>query len=155
MTPTEFIAEPDVVVLDLPARSGEEAIRALHQRLAVATDAVIDPPRFLAGLLDRMHEAPVCIADEIALPHARTDAVRQLVLAVARAPQGVAFDTSHPEVKLIFLIGTPKGAVTEYLRVVAALTRLLRPAAARKALMAARDETEFRALLSGGVTAGQ
>lgn len=152
MTPTEFIAEPDIVCLDLMARNGAEAVRAIHRRLAFATDAVVDPPRFLAGLLDRMHEAPVAIADEIALPHARTG-VRRLVLAVARTPAGVPFDSVHRNVRLVFLIGTPPGAVTEYLRVMAALTRLLRPPAARKALLAAGDEAEFRALLSGGVAA--
>ena len=151
--PTEFIAEPDVVLLDLPARPGEEAIRALHRRLAAESDAVTDAPRFLDELLERMRIAPVCIAEDIALPHARTDAVRRLVLGVARAPEGIAFDAAHPRVQLVFLIGTPKSAVTEYLRVVAALTRLLRPPAARAALMAAADEAEFRALLSGGVAA--
>lgn len=153
MLPTEFIVEPDVVLLDLPGGSGEEAIRALHGRLAAESEAVADAPRFLDELLERTRIAPVCIAEDIALPHARTDAVRRLVLGVARTQGGFAFDAGHPRVQLVFLIGTPKSAVTEYLRVVAALTRLLRPASARTALMAAADEAEFRALLSGGVAA--
>ncbi len=149
----EFIAEPDIVLLNCSARTGEDAVRTLHQRLTFATDALLDPPRFLSGLLQRMREAPVAIADEIALPHARTDAVRRLVFAVGRTSDGVAFDAAHPNVRLIFLIGTPQGAVAEYLRVVAALTRFLRPPATRQALLAATDEAEFRALLSSGVSA--
>ncbi len=125
-------------------------MRALHARLVWGTDAVTDPPRFLQELLDRMHGGPVCLADELALPHARSAAVKRLVLGVARARDGVAFDAQHTAVKLVFLIGTPRESVTEYLRVAAALTRLLRASAARKALMAAKDEAEFRALLSAG-----
>jgi len=56
-------------------------------------------------------------------------------------------------VRLVFLVGTPKSAVAEYLAAVAALTRLLRQPKARAALDAARDEAEFRAVLAGGVAA--
>lgn len=151
--PTEFIAHPDAVMLDLRARSGPEAVRILHRRVAAGTEAVSDPPRFLGDLLDRMSVAPVCIADDVALPHARTDAVTRIVLAVARAVEPIAFDTEHPAVRLVFLIGTPKRAVAEYLQAVAVLSRVLRHAPARADLLAAESEAEFRALLADGVTA--
>jgi mannitol/fructose-specific phosphotransferase system IIA component (Ntr-type) len=75
------------------------------------------------------------------------------VLAVGRAPAGIAFDAAHPRVQLVFLIGTPKNAVTEYLQAVAVLSRMLRNPATRAGLQSASDEAEFRALLSGGVAA--
>jgi mannitol/fructose-specific phosphotransferase system IIA component (Ntr-type) len=151
--PTEFIAEPDVVMLDLRARSGDEAVRALHRRLSAGTDVVLDPPRFLAGLLDRLHLAPVCIAEDVALPHARTDAVRRFTMAVGRAAEeGIAFDAQHPRVRLIFLIGTPRAAATEYLQTAARIARLLRYGLTRAALLAARDEAEFRTALVGGLS---
>jgi mannitol/fructose-specific phosphotransferase system IIA component (Ntr-type) len=150
ISPTEFIAEPDVVLLDLHASSGEDAVRLLHARLA-ESDGVADAPRFLADLLARMQLGPVCIADEIALPHARTEAVNRIVIAVGRAKEGIFFDTQHPHVRLAFLIGTPKDAATEYLRIVAALSRLLRNGAIRENLMTAADEAEFRMWLAGGL----
>ena len=36
-------------MLDLRARSGDEAVRALHRRLSAGTDVVLDPPRSGAG----------------------------------------------------------------------------------------------------------
>lgn len=152
-SPTEFIAEPDVVMLDLAADSGDAAVRALHAGVTAQTDAVTNPPVFLAELIARMQVAPVCIANDVALPHARTNAVSRMVLAVARTARPIPFDRDHPGVRLIFLIGTPKDAVSEYLQAVAVLSRLLRNAATRLGLQAAADEVEFRALLSGGVTA--
>jgi mannitol/fructose-specific phosphotransferase system IIA component (Ntr-type) len=153
--PTELIAEPDAVMLDLEAESGEAAVRVLHERLAAVSDAVLDAPNFLADLTLRMRLAPVCIADDIALPHARTHAVSRMVLAAARSRQPIPFDPLHPAVRLIFLIGTPKAAVTGYLQAVAVLSRRLRDPATRAGLYAATDEAEFRALLSGGVAARQ
>lgn len=154
MSPIEFLAEPDVVALDLAASSGEEAVRTLHARLADparagASTVITDAAGFLTDVLGRMRLASVCLADDIALPHARTDAVSRMVLAVGRASGGVAFDPEHPAVRLVFLIGTPRRDVGEYLKVVAALSRLLRPPEVRSGLLAARDEAEFRSLLAG------
>ena len=146
--PTELIAAPDVVVTDLRAASGEEAIRALHQRLRASTPDVEDSELFLKDLLERAALSSVCIADDVALPHARTASVKRIVLAVARTVAPVAFDPEHPGVRLIFLIGTPKAAVTEYLQTVAALSRLLKNRETRTALLAAGTEADFRAVLA-------
>lgn len=153
--PTGFIAEPDAVVLDLEAETGEAAVRVLHERLSAGSDAVIDAKKFLADLKVRMRMAPVCIAADIALPHARTNSVSRLVLGVGRARKPIPFDPLHQEVRLIFLIGTPKDAVTGYLQAVAVLSRIMRNPKIRGGLYAAKDEAEFRALLAGGVAASR
>jgi mannitol/fructose-specific phosphotransferase system IIA component (Ntr-type) len=142
-------------MLDLQAETGEAAVRALFERLVGVSDAVSSAPQFLADVLARMRVAPICIADDVALPHARTDAVTRLVLAVGRATLPIAFDAAHPRVRLVFLIGTPKSAVTQYLQAVSVLSRVLRNPATRAGLYAASDEAEFRALLSGGVAASR
>jgi mannitol/fructose-specific phosphotransferase system IIA component (Ntr-type) len=154
-SPTDFIAEPDTVMLDLAAETGAAAVRALHERLVAECDAVTDAALLLGDVMQRMALAPVCIAEDVAMPHARTNAVSRLVFAAARARNPIPFDSSHPAVRLIFLIGTPKDLVTGYLQAVAKLSRILRNPATRAGLYAATEEAEFRALLSGGVTALQ
>jgi mannitol/fructose-specific phosphotransferase system IIA component (Ntr-type) len=147
---TELIARPDVVVLDLAVNSRESALRALHQAI-LQQPGVTDGDRLLRDVLERVMVAPVCIASDVALPHARTTAVERIVLGVARLQEpGVGFDGEHPNIRLIFMIGTPRNQVEEYLRLVAAITRLLRKPGARAALLAAPNETEFRAVLAGG-----
>lgn len=146
--PNELISNPDSVVLDLGAKTGEEAIRELHRRLGSASGAITDGPKFLDDLIERASVASVCIAGDIALPHARTTAVGRLVLAVGRSAHDIAFDAEHPGVRLVFLIGTPKDAVTDYLKLVAALSRLLKDPAVRRGLLAAKSEVEFLALLA-------
>jgi len=146
-SPAELIARPDAVALNLVAGGGEEVIRALHERLGDAAGAVLDAPLLLEELLARARLASVCIAPEVALPHARTAAVSRIVLAVGRTAGPVAFDAEHPKVRLAFLIGTPREQVAEYLAMVATLSRMLRDPLTRAALLTAPTETEFRAQL--------
>lgn len=146
--PTDLISNPDAVILNLAAKSGGEAIRELHGLVGLASGAVSDPPQFLADLIERAGVASVCIAGDIALPHARTAAVSRMVLAVGRSEHGIVFDAEHPEVRLVFLIGTPKDAVTDYLKLVAALSRMLKDAALRQGLMTAKTEMDFLKLLT-------
>ena len=152
-SPTELIAEPDAVVLDLEAETGEAAVRLLHGRLTEVSEAISNAADFLRDVFQRMKESPVGIADDVALPHARTNAVSRIVIGVGRTRNPVPFDAGHPAVRLIFLIGTPKNEVTGYLKVVASLSRVLRNPAIRAGLYSATNEAEFRALLSGGVAA--
>ncbi|MEI6052239.1 MAG: PTS sugar transporter subunit IIA [Opitutaceae bacterium] len=147
-SPIELISSPDAVVIDLRVNSGEEAIRALHQRLRAATPDVRDAGQFMKDLMERSALSTVCISEDVAMPHARTTAVSRIVLAVARTAVPVAFDAEHPAVRLIFLIGTPKAAVTDYLQAVAALSRMLKNSVTRAALLAAPNEIEFRAVLA-------
>lgn len=148
--PTELIARPDAVLLDLEATSREGALRILHGELA-RDAAVTDPERFLRDVLERVMLSSVCIAPEVALPHARTTAVSRIVLGVARlASPGVGFDGEHPGIRLLFLIGTPREQVDAYLKLVAALSRLLRSEGALAGLLGAKTEGEFRAWLARG-----
>lgn len=146
--PTDLISQPDVVLLDLVASSRETALRGLHAKLSRVPE-VTDSERFLRDVLERVMLASVCIAPEVALPHARTDAVSRIVLGVGRlkAP-GVGFDGAHPNVRLVFLIGTPRQEVEAYLRLVARISRLLKTKNAHAGLLAAANEQEFRAVLA-------
>jgi mannitol/fructose-specific phosphotransferase system IIA component (Ntr-type) len=141
----ELIAQPDVVVPELGAITPEEAITLLQQKIAETTTAVSDSEQLLAALLERYRVTSVAIGPDVALPHARTDAVDRVVLAFGRSSRGIAFDAAHPQVRLVFLIATPRKQITEYLQAVAALSRWLKGEGTRTALLAARDEEELRA----------
>ena len=153
-SPSELIANPDVVLPELEAGSADEAIATLHARLSAASPAVKDAPQFLAELLQRSRLASVAIALDVAVPHARTDAVERVVLALGRSKDGVAFDAAHPRVRLIFLIGTPRQPVGEYLRLVATLARILRNEGVRQAMLNAGGEDELRGLLGHTINVG-
>lgn len=152
-SPTDIIAQPDVVLIDVAGNSRAVVLRTLHTALS-AVPGVNDGARFLRDLQERARVASVCIAADVALPHARTVAVDRIVLGVARLSEpGVAFDEEHPAVRLVFMIGTPRQQVEGYLKLVSALSRLLRKDGVRAGLLAAKTEAEFRAVLGSGVAA--
>lgn len=148
-SPIDLIAKPDAVWLDLPPDSGESIIRTMHSGLT-GCEGVADQNVLLDDLLERSQVSSLCLAADLALPHARTSAVNRLVLAVGRvrAP-GAAFDAEHMGIRLVFLIGAPKENVKNYLDLVAAIARRLRTGDTKARLLTAANETEFKAALAG------
>ena len=103
---------------------------------------------FYEELLARERIESTCLGNEIAFPHARTDSLKGMVLAIGRSTAGVWFENSSQNVKLIFVIGTPKRMVTDYLSVVGGLARLLKDSATRDQLLSAKTVEEFVATLT-------
>jgi len=96
---------------------------------------------FCKELLDRDELRSTAAGYGVAFPHARTDAVKEIVISAGRSPAGVRFGDEM--VHFIFVIGTPRGKVSEYLVAVGTLARLLRTDKIRTALTAASTPEEF------------
>ena len=130
----------ELINLDLLSERKEDAIRELA-RLMESTQGMIDFDLFLEDVFKRERLGTTGIGDGIAIPHARTDAVDQLVIALGRSARGVEFESlDGKKVKLLFLMGTPKGSVSHYLKILAQLTRLLKEGTFRDKLLEARDK---------------
>ena len=130
----------ELINLDLLSERKEDAIRELA-RLMESTQGVIDFDLFLEDVFERERLGTTGIGDGIAIPHARTDAVDQLVIALGRSARGVEFESlDGKKVTLLFLMGTPKGSVSHYLKILAQLTRLLKEGTFRDKLLEARDK---------------
>jgi mannitol/fructose-specific phosphotransferase system IIA component (Ntr-type) len=98
---------------------------------------------FYQELLARERLDATCLGNEIALPHARTEHVGSIVIAVGRSEAGVHFENANENVRLMFVLGTPKTNPGDYLQIVSALCRLLKDPAHRDALMQATTPEEF------------
>ena len=108
---------------------------------------MVDHKRFLEDVFERERLGSTEIGDEIALPHARTDAVNQLIIAIGRSNRGVECESPDGrKVKLFFLMGTPQGSVSHYLQILAQLTRLLKRSALKEQLLEAQDRESFLTL---------
>jgi hypothetical protein len=103
---------------------------------------------FYEELLARDRLDTTCLGNAIALPHARTEHVKQIVLAVGRSDAGIPFDANGEIVKLFFVLGTPKSKPGDYLAVVSALCKLLRDPADRATFLAAETPEAFIAALA-------
>ena len=150
---TDYI-QKDLINLHLQSRNKEDAIRELAQ-LMKGTPAMGDLKIFLEDVFERERLETTGIGDEIAIPHARTDAVKQLILAVGRSQHGINFDSlDGRKVKLFFLMGIPRESVSHYLKILAQLTRLLKRGPLREKLFDVEDSkgvvTLFKQMPQGG-----
>ncbi|GAB0103101.1 PTS mannose transporter subunit IIABC [Nocardia sp. JMUB6875] len=132
----------------LEATDKQSAIREMAALLA-RSGKVSDESELLAAALRREAEGVTGLGDEIAIPHAKTDAVTAPVVAFARAPQGIDWDSPDGNAaKLIFMIAVPLAAAgDEHLRILALLARKLMDPAFRERLLAAPDRSAILEIL--------
>jgi mannitol/fructose-specific phosphotransferase system IIA component (Ntr-type) len=123
---------------------------AIHEvaRLLDGHGEVTNFQGFYNELLARERLDTTCLGNEIALPHARTEHVQQIVMAVGRSDAGVHFENGNQTVRLMFVLGTPKSNPGDYLQVVSALCKILKDAANRKALLEAESPEAFIAAVT-------
>lgn len=143
------ILRPESVILDLRARTADGAIAEIVGLLA-GDARVSDPKRLLVDVLAREATESTCLGFDTAIPHARTDVVKGIVMAAGRSEAGARFACGKVA-KLIFVVANPVPMATEYLRLVGGLARAMRSEEVRGRLMAAGDAGEFlRALAEAG-----
>jgi len=134
------------VDLSLRARTPENAFRQLIGLLA-ATEQVTDPDKFLGEILERERVNPSVVEHGVAFPHARTDLVQEIVLAIGRSRSGVPIGVEGHRAQLLFLIGVPQRLVSDYLVCVGALARLAKDDDVREKLLKAVTAEEFADIL--------
>jgi len=149
-TPAAKVAallKPEAFNLNLQARNKTDALREVAG-LLVPSQRVANFEAFFNEILERERVSNTALGHEVAIPHARTEQCSEILIAVGRSVAGVDFESKGDQpVRLIFLIGTPKQMVTEYLRVVGNLARLLRQDSLREKLLAAPDPATFIKLM--------
>ena len=141
------LLKPEQIKMELAEQKRSEAINEVAELLR-SNPNVTNFGSFYEELLARERVESTCLGNEIAFPHARTDSLKGMVLAIGRSTKGVWFENSGQSVKLIFVIGTPKRMVTDYLSVVGGLARLLKDAGTREKLITAPSVEEFIATLT-------
>ncbi|MFD5860358.1 fructose-specific PTS transporter subunit EIIC [Streptomyces chartreusis] len=135
-----YLTEQTVKVR-LGAADKEAAIREMAELLG-RTGKVVDPEELVATALRREAQGTTGLGEEIAIPHAKTDAVSAPVVGFARSAEGVEWDSPDgTKARLVFMIAVPEAAAgDEHLRILALLSRKLMNAEFRERLLAAPDE---------------
>ncbi|MCZ4515058.1 fructose-specific PTS transporter subunit EIIC [Streptomyces sp. ActVer] len=119
----------------------ESAIREMAG-LLTATGKVTDVEELVAAALRREEQGTTGLGEEIAIPHAKTDAVTAPVVGFARSAEGVEWGSlDGTKAKLVFMISVPEAAAgDEHLRILALLSRKLMDTGFRERLTTAPDE---------------
>ncbi|WP_070195042.1 PTS sugar transporter subunit IIA [Streptomyces oceani] len=122
----------------LTATAKEAAIHEMAALLARG-GAVSAPEELVRAALAREEQGTTGLGEEIAVPHARTDAVTRPLVGFARSAEGVEWGAPDgTPARLVFMIAVPEAAAgDEHLRILALLSRKLVSEDYRERLLAA------------------
>jgi CBS domain-containing protein len=141
------VLRPEHVVAPLEADTYRDAVAALVRRLQ--STGHIQHPERLERLTteDRVRDV-VHVGDRVLLPHVRTDAVEQLVVALGVSPRPLRPTPGAQEgaERIVVLVLAPPAAANHYLQMVAALARALRSDEVVSRISAATHPEEILAI---------
>ena len=144
------LLDPTRISLQVKNTKRTSALNEVAQLLSTHP-GVLNFEGFYAELLARDRLDTTSLGHGFAVPHARTDHVQQIVLAVGRSDVGVPFEGGE-NIHMMFMLGTPKARPGDYLQVLSTLCRLLKDTTNREAFLSAPTPEAFVAVL---VTAEQ
>lgn len=133
---------------ELAATGKDAAIREMAELLAT-TGKVTDADALVRAALAREDQGTTGLGEEIAIPHAKTDAVSAPVVGFARSPEGIEWGSMDgTKARLVFMISVPEEAAgEEHLRILALLSRKLMDPAYRQRLLDAPDKDAIMSVL--------
>ena len=125
---THYI-RPDCFLPTLQERTREEALRTLVH--AVASRGYLrDEQDVYAKLMERESIQSTAVGNGIAIPHCFTDDVPDLIIAVARAPGGLDFDSFDGKpTHVVFLLMGNRQEHSLHLKALARIARLIKSTA--------------------------
>ena len=130
------------IALQLKSRRQANALREIIGLLE-KTGKVLQPAEFLAQVLARERVNSTLGENGVAFPHARTELVDQIALAIGRSRAGIPWNNKGERARLIFVVAVPQRLVNDYLVLVGALARITRNEQQRQALLVSATPAEF------------
>ncbi|UCG34951.1 MAG: PTS sugar transporter subunit IIA [Candidatus Omnitrophota bacterium] len=129
-------------ILDLKAQNKDETVREIADSLSTSKK-ILNTEKFISDVLERESLGSTGIGNSVAIPHARTQAVKGFVIGFGRSRTGVDFNAlDGQKVNLVFLMGADPAELNLYLRILAELSKLLMNKSFREALILAQDAVE-------------
>lgn len=143
---SKFCAE-DLISFDLKGKTKNEIIEELVN-LASRSKLVKDKDEVLKAVLEREKLVTTGVGYGVAFPHAKTKAIKGIVIAFGRSKTGIDFDAMDKKpVHLFFLIAAPEDAIGAHLNVMARLSYLMKSERNRDTLMKISSPKELLELL--------
>jgi len=115
----------DRINLDVKSTNKVDIIKelaTLHEKTGVLNDY----DGYVKALMEREDQSSTGIGEGIAIPHAKTEFVKEPALAMGRKPEGIDYDSLDGEpATLFFMIAAPDGANNTHIETLARLSQLL------------------------------
>ncbi len=128
----------DHVFLDLEARSLEEAMAAVAQRLSA--EVKLDKAVVASALLERERLCSTAVGEAFAIPHCKLRGIDTITIALARFIQGLEFNAEDKQaVSFFFVVLSPPDQPAAHLQVLSQIARVLKRRELRAELLEIPD----------------
>ncbi|MFP4508766.1 MAG: PTS sugar transporter subunit IIA [Spirochaetaceae bacterium] len=136
-----------LVTIDLKARTKNEVIVQLLDML-YASGKVSDREAALHALMENENRMSTGMEHGIAIPHAKTDAVEELLACVGITKKKVDFESLDRKPARIFIMTlSPKGRTGPHIRFLAEISQLLKDEKRRKQVLSCKTDSELLSVL--------
>ncbi len=133
----------DTVIMNLTASNKEAVIDELVEKLDGA-NRLNSKSEFKEAILKRESQSTTGIGEGIAIPHAKTKAVKQPAICFGRSVSGINYESLDGQpAHVFFMIAASEGANNTHLETLSRLSTLLMDEGFRKQLLEAKDEEEL------------
>ncbi|MFI5202150.1 MAG: PTS sugar transporter subunit IIA [Candidatus Kapaibacterium sp.] len=144
---TDYL-KPDYVEIGLKADSKEELLDQVL-KLAEKNPHVLDAKKMRVAVLEREKIMSTGVGKNFAIPHGKTDAVDDIVLAFATTAEGVDYASMDNEpVRLVLLLVSKESLVSQRLRLLSRASKVMNSESARTALINAKSPEEVIAIFN-------
>jgi mannitol/fructose-specific phosphotransferase system IIA component (Ntr-type) len=135
------LINPENVFLDLDATDVASALAAVSSvfapTLSIEADEVVE------ALIEREDLGSTSVGDGFAIPHCKTQGLRQIAVALAKLRNGVDFGgTGHDPVQVLFVVLSPPDQPAAHLQVLSQIARVLKRRELRAELLSVADANE-------------
>ncbi len=145
------LTTPSLINLQTTFESRDAAIRALAEQLD-QQGKLHDKEEYLKAVFAREEHGATALGEGLAVPHGKTDAVKEAAFAVATLKQDLKWQgiDEEEDVNLIFLIAIPNAeAGSTHMQLLTELTSTLIDDEVREAVLNAMSVEQIFALLGG------
>lgn len=138
--------KPEYIAVGMTADSKEELLTKMVD-LASKNPHVLDKDKVRTAILERERIMSTGVGKGFAIPHGKTDAVNDIVLAFATTAEPVDYAAMDNEpVRLVLLLVSRDSDVGSRLRLLSRASKVMNSDAARKSLIEAKTADEILAI---------
>lgn len=141
------VLKENQIFLNFEAENKDKAIEKFVSSLQ-QTGSIKEPEALKDALFEREKLGTTGVGGGIAMPHARSSAIKDLTVAFFRSESGIDFKAiDNGPVNLVFMLLAPVSSGGPYLKLLAKISRLLRSEDFKTSLLEAKSPAEVMRII--------
>ncbi len=141
------ILTPELIIYPLEARTRDEVITALVERL-YEEKLITNPDATRQAVIDRENLMTTGVGKGVALPHGKSADITEVLVSAGVAVEGIDFQAVDAQpVQIFVLLLTPERYPSKHLKLLSKFSRMLNNAQCRDEILQATSSKEIAQIL--------